>query len=699
MPFGTHATDRRAIGLAPRPGGGLTTAIPTIDRVDAATATPGEELTRGPLVGSRVSSSGLRAWLGSGGWVVLLALLVLSVSLTVGAPAAAGGGAGAEPGTGDGTETATGIGIEVGVGIWGGDTAGATASETAPPGQSALLETAPPVTLVGDSRAEARTPGGVVHAHGAGVADGAWLEAGTVTVEMAWEEGVRANTQAPRIHGTADTGETTRRFEDATVTFSAFEGIPQLLSLPTSDEGAGGGAQPAVQLSHTSRTSLGTDTSPTSDTSDTSDTPDTSDASEASDTSSASDASDASDVPRDSTEPLHVRVAEDRTLVRAGASDETQDVGESQHVGFWYTVEGPAVETHGPGTLRVTGNFTLFVHNVTIEVDSRWSDWTGYHEEWPGRPVSAYERRITRLTVTDGTLVLQADAPVLSLYDETVDLHVEGVVTADETTGRLPLAERTLVYDRSLLVLEGEIEATAQATSPTSLGVRVAPSQALHAVAAPGVRVLDPSSAEAPDELTWFGLPAPLSLPVSLAPGDASWVRAPGILAGGVFLLVLAAVTGWREGPEALRRWRAWRHERWMDRGVDAAMERDWALAADAFGKAARARPDDPVAWFQGATAELEAGRYEACLDVVEAAREREGLEIDPADLLKFETAAAREAEDAARFEAAFTELADADPMTADAFARRLGFHDELPPSLRRRLASQGLEGPLDGYA
>lgn len=469
------------------------------------------------------------------------------------------------------------------------------------------------------------------------------LQAGTLRIETAWEEGVVVNGDGALARRVTDAGQRTVTVDEATATFSTFQGTPQFVQLPA-DVGA-------------------------------------------------------VDARLETDERMDVELVEGRTVARVGPSSgpSSQDVGESPQAAFSHTVDDPVAwaSVRGP-TVTVRGDFSLFVHNVTYHVnadtdgdgqaeESR-SNWTGYREDDPGQPTTRYERRVTVLHVRDGRLVLDG-VPELDLWGGRLASQTQGVVSAESVSGRLAREEATYVYDRSPFLAKGAIGLSLGVATPDdesdAIGTEgprlsLAPSGEFQLHISSEVDVLSPTGAGGDEDEGWLGSPLWISLGV-----------------GGLLLAGVVASRG--PGPrELLARWRTRRYETWMERGWAAFVHHEFEAAAKAYGKAARIRPNKSAAWFQCAISWLEAGDFDECRRIAAKAEELEGSDLE--DLVELQASAAYEAGDEEEVREQIRRLIEISPGEARSFVRDLEMEDALDPDLEKRLNKSTLEGPLDGY-
>lgn len=441
------------------------------------------------------------------------------------------------------------------------------------------------------------------------------LHAEEVRIDQWWEKGVDAD--APPVRGTyvVDQGEDSVTIAGATVSFGAFQGPPLLFVGIESD---------AAQMTAVSGRGV------------------------------------------------KMAAGTDATLVGVGTPPDVVQAGQGSDLGFWYTAEGDTVVGEMNGLLHVTGDFTLFLHNATIEAtgaDCSWSDWTGFQAGQSGQPLTDYEFRVTVLTVHNGTLAVPADSAI-TFASPALQAEVDGTTTVPHASGRIVRAGIELLFDEEPVTLTG---AGHIHVSAANTGLSLAPS--------PGLDVLGFAGST---QDTGLGTPSNVT----------TW----SLLALALITLTTAGMTelGVLPGPTpALQRRR---FARWMRRGRDASVRHKWALAAWCYEKAVRARRSDPLAWYDWAYAELEAGHWADAEDVARRAGDVPG--VDPLDLLEVRAAAAWESGDRVAFASHLGELVQASPAMARGFVQDMAIDVEvLEARLRRLIEPTRAEDAMDGYA
>jgi hypothetical protein len=347
---------------------------------------------------------------------------------------------------------------------------------------------------------------------------------------------------------------------------------------------------------------------------------------------------------------------------------------------FWYISEGPTSHVHGLGTLEVTGDFHLFVHDIEFHIDDgdhQWSRWTGTWEADPDLPVSEYERRVTTIKVTNGTLSSEYHDK-WDLYSNSLSSTFDGVLRTPGATGRILKGHLEFIFTEDPMELTGTGHLRLDAETgprPTSTQFRFLPEGDFQVEGATTVETMPPG----PNGGSLAGFFLVLSL--------------SGLIVVGIVTTGLSTL-GYLPPPSPAIRRR--HHELWKRRGRRAAEAHQWPQAAACFHKAVRAQRDDPVAWYEWAQSELEAGRPERALKVAAQAQHIPG--IDPLDLLDLQALASWDQGDNAGFESFLDRLAQLDLTMARGLLKDLEIGpSELSPALRARLEKK--EDVIDGYA
>ncbi len=281
------------------------------------------------------------------------------------------------------------------------------AAESHAPVATGVLEVPSVVEATGSVQTGA--DGGAIHIHDETMPAAISLDAEAIHVQTGWREGVRTETPDPisQTRFNSEIGREHWNFSDAQVKLSPFLPSPQLLAL------TGGDPVQATQEDGL----------------------------------------------------VQAQTVLDRDLVRADLNpDETE--GNGPFIGFWYSIPGPWVAQTGLSDATLTGDFTLFVNNVTIDITTadgdRWTNWTGhqtYHRVGPvGTPdgsVTEYEVHVTLLHVTNGTLSVGSDADVVELYAPRMTSEVSGVISSPEASGAIESATTLFEYEGTPLEMEG----------------------------------------------------------------------------------------------------------------------------------------------------------------------------------------------------------------------------------------------------
>lgn len=139
------------------------------------------------------------------------------------------------------------------------------------------------------------------------------------------------------------------------------------------------------------------------------------------------------------------------------------------------------------------------------------------------------------------------------------------------------------------------------------------------------------------------------------------------------------------------------RHKRFMRSGLVAADLAQWERASRYYKKATRAKRDDPVAWFNWANMELEAGRLDNADRIARLAEDIPGS--DRTDLLDLRASAAWQKGDLPAFEELLGDLAKETPGMARVLIEELEIDPSvLTPRMRERFSGSGMGGGMDGY-
>ncbi len=162
---------------------------------------------------------------------------------------------------------------------------------------------------------------------------------------------------------------------------------------------------------------------------------------------------------------------QDAYLVRTGTKRAFEDVPDvcgppvctpSSEVenGFWYRVEGPWLRLSGLQSGHVSGDFHLFVNNVTLEVSDEdgvaWRNWTGFRTEpGPTPGTKRYEIRSVVLEVMGGNLTV-ASPSNLEVLGPAADVFAKGSIFSPEVAGELRGSGTLYHFDDAPLHLVGE---------------------------------------------------------------------------------------------------------------------------------------------------------------------------------------------------------------------------------------------------
>jgi len=458
------------------------------------------------------------------------------------------------------------------------------------------LDVAPDVGIDGDT--QAATDSGLLHARVATVADASVeLEASKIEVTTDWQETTRARTPTGQSYDADyDVGTDTYRFSDASMTLETFDRSPEVLAIGTDD------AQVSAQ----------------------------------------------------STGQVDLGMIENRNITQVGTSDEASAADQAPP-GFWYHVGGPSLSFANLDQGTVTGDFTLFVHNVTMVVDSDgsepWRNWTGERYENPSSPVSEYEIRVTVIEVTDGTLTLETP-DALSMIGRQSDLTVDGTITADQAQGELIEGTTKYTFRDAPLRLEGSGSLSAMSPSVTGTvgGTAVAPNT-------------EPIKLETAGQ---FDVEDNSDVSVSSVPAEQS-ASNDGLtmVAGAIALALVGLFLARGRLRPAIERVRAHvrerRVEQWMEAGDRLTSVRDYEKAHECYAKITDKYPEVAEAWYAKGVVLSELGRHDASANAFEEANEAIGGD-DP-ELIDLSAREAWQAGDETRARPLFEELAVKDPM------------------------------------
>lgn len=487
------------------------------------------------------------------------------------------------------------------------------------------LETREVVELTGD--VEARALEGLVHFHGADHGfGGLTLEAEQVTATTLWQKGQRvslADREMTRYY--EDTGRETVELSDVHAVANPYGGPLELLAILASQAEARTSLSGAVALS----------------------------------------------------------AIEDDYLTRVAWSEETYEVGEGEAPGYWYEVTDPLVAATGLRTAVVTGDFDLFLHNVTIiaeSSDGAWEHWSGHREAAPGSPLSPFETRVTVLSVRGGRLDVAVEGG-LSLLGAPLDIELDGMVSAEGVRGELTDAALAYVFDGDTLALEGRGELT---VTPANGGSRA--KGALRGAIPPAV-LLQPSGQYIVHETP--GLVATPQQEAALSPGPWLVGLAAALLVTGLLVVPLRHRIAAR-----LDRARAGHAQReiaaWMATGDRLTGARDFRRAAKWYRRVTVRHAHHVEAWYSLAATAVELGDHETAARAYAEANELlGGDDVEALDLAGLHALKAGLTDEASQ---ALQRLAVVDPFRVQ---KRLA--DPLFAPLREDSNLRRLLAPPDG--
>lgn len=372
-------------------------------------------------------------------------------------------------------------------------------------------------------------------------------------------------------------------------------------------------------------------------------------------------------------------------LAFGGYSDPDADANQGELPGYEYQAEQPLVAHEGLRSATVTGSFTLFVHNATIEGShgggERWENWTGVRHEDQAGPQSEYEIRVTVLHVEDGELAVRQPGGV-SLLDRELETTVDGSVAFSQAEGLLDASSQEILLRGTPLELSGSGSLSVSATE-TGGG-----EGAGLAVDGRGdFEVLSPE-----DRL------GEASTSASSVPGAATpWLS--GLLVASTAVAAMGAVAYRRPRmlrplPVGLRDRLFWR---WMRKGQGEEEERAFGQAAGFYRRSTAIRPSKPMGWYHRTKACLDAGEPRRALEVIDQAADQ--LEAVPLDLVELEVAGAWSSGEEQRAKEALLELGERAPAMARGLVEDLGLDGlRADADVREALTEEPEPGGLEGY-
>ncbi len=372
----------------------------------------------------------------------------------------------------------------------------------------------------------------------------------------------------------------------------------------------------------------------------------------------------------------------DPKVVGIGQHPDSVSATDQDPLGFWYLPEGPLIRGDGRSNVQVEGSFSLFVHNVTIDASGSnrdWSDWTGDWAESPDRPVSEVEQRVTVIHVENGTFVSTTKDDV-TLFAPALSTDFEGIVTANRVTGSLLQERRVHLFDEDPFRIEGVgsmiLDAEDESEEQHGPHLVVNASGSFDVQGASKIEPLPDS-----EHTSW------------------PWVGSSTAAGTGLLVLLVALgllmVVGFIPVPMGVRQRL---YDQWMKRGRRARDDDALDRAVRYFKNATRVKRDEPLAWYEWAHTELEAGNNDSADKIAVQAMEIPG--IDLLDLLDLRACAALENKDLDAFNGFLAELAEKSPKMARRLVLEMAIEPEvLSPKLRETLKDESLDGDLKGYA
>lgn len=409
-------------------------------------------------------------------------------------------------------------------------------------------------------------------------------------------------------------------------------------------------------------------------------------------------------------------IAEDELLTRHWFRPNENDTfkeawGDSAPNGFWYTLEGPWPSLEGLDQATVTGNFSVFVNNVTIEIegaDRSWESWAGFRTEDPDSPAGPLENptakeyriHVVLLHVTNGVLTMQGQDVVDFYAPPEFAAELDGSVRADEATGELLADQRRYLFSNTPLEMEGE--GRLQMSTTPAGGSSTGSASDSHETDRPRLNVNPSGDFEVE--------PTPgLETEATAVQEDASLLQtatsgpmlgALGALGG--LLLVFAAVATaaprqvhvWASQRRA--DWRAKRYRQWVDNALEHEELHEYERAAKWWARVTEHYPERRYPWLRLAMAHFESGNATKSLQSLHEARD--ALNTLPVDFLELWVASAWSAGKPDEAKSALLRLAEHAPE----MARHLLIQDPAYQRLREdpavKEAVEEADGPGTAY-
>lgn len=371
---------------------------------------------------------------------------------------------------------------------------------------------------------------------------------------------------------------------------------------------------------------------------------------------------------------------EDVSVVEVGPSPDGVGAGYGMGIGFWYNTKGQIIQGESSGSIRIQGDFTLFVHNAyfhALGVGDEWSDWTGYKEQNPDLPATQYEFRATKIQVTNGTFQ-GAGEKEIDLFVPSLNARIDGTVGSTSASGNLLGDQEIFLFDDDPLHLEGVGSFTLETMEP------IGTTKAMALSAQGDFQVRGASKVEpARDQQE------------NPTPYIAVLLSTMGLLAAVMTSFGLVGLGVVRAPNQSIKESI---HGKWIEKAEKNVDGGRFDRASRYYKTATRVDPDEGFAWFGWAEAELLAGHPEKAdavallADLVPA--------VDHLDILALRAIAAWRRDDWTVFDEFLEELAELNSGMAHALVKGLEIKpDELSSHIRLAITEVGLEGAMNGYS
>lgn len=198
--------------------------------------------------------------------------------------------------------------------------------------------------------------------------------------------------------------------------------------------------------------------------------------------------------------------------VSVGHSDEARSGrGSTPRVGFTHDLHEATPAVSGLDDATVDGNFTLFIHNATIEgttASGSLHHWTGHRSNQTAPGTTEFHQRVTVLRISNGTLSIETDSAVEALGPQ-LSAEVNGTVASEDgARGQLLSPTTAYLYESTQIQLDGH--GVLELSSSNPAGAEAVGSQLAATVqgqfdvaATPGV--LETTRTDASDDSTPWG--------------------------------------------------------------------------------------------------------------------------------------------------------------------------------------------------